>query len=229
MPTSSLQLAFSHTDENAAAAIVGGDHGLVRALMYRRSFARQALVPSMPIALGIAGTVRHGAAAPVVLAASGVVELVLAASVLFACKLVRERAQALIAEGAEDLALRVIAEERQRLLSDKERERLAHSLERLLHTAQHWNAFLPASRPPQGVHCLRFTAREVCEIVALLRACPSEARGVALTARFVRGGCGSTLYAGDPVVLREELDRIRYHLTVSACTDSRRVENRVAS
>jgi len=215
MPTWSLQRAFSRFDEDAASSVFGPRHPLTRALMYRRCFAWQGLVASIPLALGVAGAVMHDADAPAVLAAAGVVQLVLLAGVLLARQLVRERVQTLIADGAEDVPLRVIADERQRLLTRKERESLARSLERALHSAQHWQEILPASRPPHGVRCLRFTAREVREVASLLRAGPSEARGVALTAQLLAGGYGSALYAGDVVLLREALNQIRYLLASS--------------
>ena len=221
MPTSVLQRAFSCAEENAAAERFGRNHELVRALARQRCFLYQAFVASIPVAFGVAGTARHEPRAPAVLAAAVVVALALVASVLFARQVVRDRVQTLIAEGAEYVALRVIADERRRLLSDKERENLARSLERALHSAQHWGEILRTSRPPQGVRLLQFTSREVRDIVSLLRTGPSEARGVAVTARLITDGYGSALYRGDVVLLREELNRIQYLLTPGHTDETR--------
>jgi hypothetical protein len=73
---------------------------------------------------------------------------------------------------------------------------------------------LPAHRPPPGVHCLRFTAEEARDVVALLRAEVVDIRGVALTSRLLTDGYASPLFGEDVERLREELRRIRYLLSV---------------
>jgi hypothetical protein len=224
-----LQRTLTCADESAAAAIFGGDHALVRALAYRRCFACQALVTSIPVAFGVAGTARHHHHAPAVLAAAAAAELVLVASILITRGVIRERVQTLIVAGAERVPLRLIADERQRLLSQSERERLALSLESALHAAQHWNEILPSARPPHGVRCLRFTDRQIHEIVSLLRSGTNEARGVALTARFLADGCHSALYSGDVALLREELNRIRYLLATTGQPDEAADLTRIAA
>jgi len=110
-----LQRAHAREDEDAVAAVFGANHELVRALANKRAFSYQALVTSIPLALGAAGTARHDGDAPAVLVVAGVVELVLIASIFIARQVVRERVLTLIAEGAERAGLRVIAAARQRL------------------------------------------------------------------------------------------------------------------
>jgi hypothetical protein len=51
---------------------------------------------------------------------------------------------------------------------------------------------------------------------------------VALTARLITVGYSSALYAGDPVLLREELNRIRYLLATSGQADDPTDETRIA-
>lgn len=217
----------SSADEDRAVAVLGREHALVRALAYRRTFALQLLATSIPLALGAVGIGRHVAAAPAVLEAASVVAATLVVAFLISRGLVREQAQELIAGGERGDALPVVANERRRLLSGKERESLAHSLESALDAAEHWHEILPASRPPHGVRCLRFTAQEIREIVSLLRSEAPDVRGVALTARFLAGGYGASLYRGDVVALREELNRIRYLLAAS--TDADRNSARLAA
>jgi hypothetical protein len=212
-PAAHVPRAFSRAEEEGAARVLGREHGLVRALAYRRAAVRQMLVVALPLLFGAAGTVRQAHAAPAVLGAAGVVEAALLAACLLTKSLVRERAQELIAAGWTDKTIPSVASERRRLLSEKERESLARSLERALYAAEHWDRIAPASRPPHGVRCLRFTAREVRGIVLLLRTDVADARGVALTARFLAGGYSATLYGGDSVALRKELNRIHYLLT----------------
>jgi hypothetical protein len=198
--------------------VLGIDHGLVRVLAYRRAAVRQMLVVALPLLFGAAGTMRQAHAAPALLGASGIVEALLLAAFLLTRSLLRERAQEVIAAGCTDKTIPSIASERRRLLSEKERESLARSFERALYAAEHWDRILPASRPPHGVHCLRLMAREAREIVSLLRAEVSDARGIARMARFLAGGYGAALYRGDAVALREELNRIHY-LLVGATGD----------
>lgn len=210
---SRLVRSTSSDDENAAVAVVGREHPLVRLFTLRRALLGQIAVTSIPILLGIAGTVRHVTIAPVVLGAAGFVELMLAAAALFVRQQIRYCARELIASGNGALRVSVVIDERGRLLTRREREKLARSLERLLHDAQRWYSIFPASRPPQGVLCLRFAAEEVLDVVSQLRSDSASARGVALVARFLTDGTSSSLYRGDVELLREELHLIREALT----------------
>jgi hypothetical protein len=212
LPVARITRAFSRAEEAGAARMLGTDHGLVRSLARQHALSRQLLVIALPLLFGVAGTVKQIHPAPAVLGAAGIVEVVLLGTFLLTRSLVRERAQELIGAAQADDAIPVIANERRRLLSKKERERLARSLERALHAAEHWEEILPSFRPPQGIRLLRFTAREVREIAWLLRSNVDDARGVALTARFLAGGEGTSLCRGDVVALRQELNRIRHFL-----------------
>ena len=199
----------SRDDERAAASMLGRDDLLVRLLARRRTRLEQLVVTLVPLALGILGVVRHADRAPFVLGAAALVALALVVAVGFSCLAIRDRAQEIIAAGYERVSVRVILEERRRLLSRRRREQFARSLERLLKDAQNWNRILPATRPPQGVRELRFAEHEVHEVATLLRADPVNVPGVARTARFLSDGAASPLFGGDDEALRAELRRIR--------------------
>ena len=192
-----------------AASVLGRDDALVYLLARRRVRVDQLAVTLVPIALGIVGILRHSDSAPVVLGAAVLVAVGLVFSVAFSAFEIRDRAQEVIAAGYERLPLRVVRDERLRLASRRERERFARSLERLLKDAQNWYRILPATRPPHGVHELRFAEREVREVASLLRSDPVHVPGVARTARFLSDGAASPLFGGDDEALRDELRRIR--------------------
>jgi hypothetical protein len=213
---------LSRAEEQEAAVVLGADHGLVRALAYRCSFARHVLVTAVPLLLGAAGVAMHVTVGRAVLEAAVVVQVSLLAALIVARGIVRDRAYELIADDENCAALPLIAHERCGLLSAGHRERLARSLERLIHSAQHWEEILPAFRPPDGVRCLRFMAPEAREIASLLRAGTTDARGVALAERFLAGGDASSLCRGDVVALREELKRVHYLLAASATAQDSR-------
>ena len=206
---SRLRAVVSRDDERTAANVLGRDDTLVRLLVRRRARVDQLAVTLVPISLGIIGILRHSDNAPVVLGAAVLVALGLVFSVAFSAFEIRDRAQEVIAGGQERLPLRVVRDERLRLLSHRERERFARSLERLLKDAQNWNRILPATRPPDGVRELRFAEREVHEVAGLLRSDPVHVPGVARIARFLSDGGSSPLFGGDDEALRTELRRIR--------------------
>jgi hypothetical protein len=131
-------------------------------------------------------------------------------AVLVARSRLRGRAFELIANGREELPLQVVASERSRLLDQRNRRRLARTLDVI--TVQ------PGSRewwsPVYADHeAVRGAQNELREIAALLRELPAvRARGVALVTSLIREGATSPLYRGPAPELREELGRIRHVL-----------------
>jgi hypothetical protein len=203
----------SGEDERAATAVLGSEHVLSRMLARRRTLSRQILVTSLSLLLAAAGVTLGVGDAPIVLGAAAAVELALLLAALFVRLRTRDVVQELIAAGNDAaFALPVVQAEGRRLVSRREREHFARSLERLLRDAQRWHRIFPAYRPPDGTQFLRFVPDEVCEVVRLLRAESAHVRGVALTARLLMDGGASPLYAGNVGRLREELNRIRYLL-----------------
>jgi hypothetical protein len=199
-------------DERAAARVLGPEHALARVLQRRRALTVQIAITSVPVVLAAVGTMRGVDSAPVVLGAGLVVEVALLACIPFVRSRTHEEAYSLLAEGEDDtLAIPVVRAESRRLRSSRERERLARSLEKLLHASERLNRPLPAHRAPLGVRTLRFARREAREVIALLRADAAAVRGIAMVSMLLRDGA-SPLYGHDPRMLREELNRIRYLL-----------------
>lgn len=199
-------------DERAAADVLGADHALARVLARRRALSVQIAITSVPVVLAAIGTMRAVDSAPIVLGAALVVEIALLAAIPFIRSRTHEVTYELLAEGDDDtLAIPVVRDESRRLRSWRERERLAGSLETLLHASEGWNRALPAHVAPLGVRTLRFAAREARDVIALLRADTAAVRGIAMVSLLLRDGA-SPLYGYDPRKLREELTRIRYLL-----------------
>jgi hypothetical protein len=194
-------------DERAAADILGADHALARVLARRRALSVQIAITSVPVVLAAVGTMRAVDSAPAVLGAALVVEIALLAAIPFIRSRTHEVTYELLAEGDDDtLAIPVVRNQSRRLRSWRERERLARSLETLLHESDG-----PAHHTPLGVRTLRFAAREARDVIALLRADTAAVRGIAMVSMLLRDGA-SPLYGYDPRKLREELTRIRYLL-----------------
>ena len=180
----------------------------MRLLGLRRSLVLQVAVTALALALGILGLLGHVPLARFELGAAISVAVVLAGGVLFVRRHLRCQAQKLIASGYEGLGVRIVDEERQRLLSRSERERAARWLEGLLRDSQQ-RVTSPLARPLPEVRCLRFVATEISEIVTILRSSSVHVVGVARTMRLLDGGADSVLFSGDIERVRHELRRIR--------------------
>jgi len=198
---------FSRAEEDAAAIALGSDHAFVRALTRRRSVAFQLVVTAVPIVLGLAGMLRHVSTAPYVLGAALVVEIGVAAALVFVRAAAREHARELVAAG-HGLQLRTVLAERRRLTAPRVREQLARSLERHLRDAESWNEILPPFRPPAGVRCIRFAANEARRVASLLRSDTARAEGAAAVERLLTDGVSSPLFSGDVQALKQELVHI---------------------
>src|SRR4029453_16668622 len=112
---------------------------------------------------------------------------------------VRERVRDLIATGddADSIVLSIVARERRHLLSRKERERLAQSLEGYVDDASRWARMDPRSRPPREIRCLLFARGEARDVTRLVRSEAPSPRGVAALSRFLTDGQRSPLFPGD--------------------------------
>lgn len=215
--TSSIRRAartagLTTADEHAAASVLGRGHALTRAVANQHTLALQSVVAALAVAAAAVGELAHlrHATLAVFVALGICVAFVVAWAVTH--QAVGDRARDLIAGGHDSVALSVVARERRRLASPKERERLARALEAFHRDAVRWHQILPQFRPPQGVLQLRHTTREVEALTAALRRDRVRVQGVALASRLVTDGHESPLYAGELGPLREELNRIRYLL-----------------
>lgn len=108
-------------------------------------------------------------------------------------------------------AASLVMDEVARLLAPEHRAEVARRLERLLHEAEHWEDYLPSSRPPEGVRQLRPSAWTIHEIVNALQIEGVSARAVIMVERLIQGGYGAEAYRGADWV-RRELGRIRFEL-----------------
>jgi hypothetical protein len=109
-----------------------------------------------------------------------------------------------------------VVQERRRLSSPKRRQQYARSLAQALDAAEHWQEILIAYRPPQGVRLLSRFAPEIRQIVSQVGDEGTDVAGIALLARFLAGGSGSTLYSEDAEAIRRELGRITALLSPDA-------------
>jgi hypothetical protein len=199
-------------DTHAAEAVLGHEHALTRAVSNQHSLALQSLVATLAVVGGAGAVLGRAGHAPLVFGVGLVVAVAFVVLWLVVRSVAREQAQRLIAAGADGVVLEVVARERRRLASRGEREALARSLESLHRDASRWNEIHPHFRPLLGVAQLRHLSREVDALVAALRRDRVRVQGVALTSRLISDGQSSPLYANEIGPLREELNRIRFHL-----------------
>jgi hypothetical protein len=200
-------------DKQAAESILGRSHRLTRAVSNQHTLALQSVVAALAAVAGSLALAVHAHRGTLLVVVAAVVATAFVLMWAVARKIARERAQELIAAGDDGVVLSVVARERRRLGSRKERERLAKSLESLYRDALRWHEILPQFRPPHGVQQLRELPAEVFELTAALRHERIRVQGVALTSRLLTDGYASPLYRDELGPLREELNRIRYLLS----------------
>lgn len=199
---------FAATDTRAAEGALGPGHTLTRALASLHSLALQSLVALLTVAAGAAGVLVHIGRAPLVAGAGAIVGAVFVLAWSVTRGTVRERVRDLIATGDESVVVPIVARERGRLVSRKERERLARSLDGYVDAVSRWTRIDARSRPPAEVRCLLFARREARDVTRLVRSEAPSPRGVAALWRFLTDGQRSSLFAGDVARLRWELVRI---------------------
>jgi len=222
-------LGLTAADKHAAESVLGREHRLTRAVSYQHTLALQSTVAGLAALSGGAGLLLDFGVATLLVVVGTVVAMSFVVAWAVTRRVTRERAQDLIAVGDDSVVVSVLARERRRLTSRKERERLASSLEALYRDALQWYEILPRFRPPQGVLQLRHTGPEVEGLTQALRRDRVRVQGVALTARFLSDGYASPLYGNELEPLREELNRIRYLLETSETAVDAPVAERVAA
>ena len=201
---------LSLEDELAAAAALGPDHALSRALTRRRILARQLFVTLGALVSGLAAVgagMGHGL---LVVGSACLVAVAFVVAHAWARQSVRDHARGLVAVGSDATFLDVVASERRRLESRRERERLARTLEGFLRDAGRRTA--AGFRPLPGIRNLAQVSDEVAAVARLLRSDASQVQGAALVYRFLTDGYASPLFAEDLELLRQELNRIKYLL-----------------
>jgi len=199
---------LTSADKRAAERLLGHRHKLTRALATEHSLAVQSLVAVIAVVVSGIGVVLGVGGASLVAVAAAIVGAAFVLGWSITLHMVRERAQDLIAISDEGVLVPVVARERRRLGSRKERERLAKSLEGYVRDATRWTRIDPRSRPPIGVRCLLLARREARDVTMLVRGEAPSLRGVVALLRFLTDGQHSSLFAGDVPRLRWELARI---------------------
>jgi hypothetical protein len=195
-----------------AESVLGRSHRLTRALASTHTLALQTVVAALAVVAACLGLILHLGPTLLVVVVCAVVALAFLLAWVAARRRARERARDLIAAGRDGVALSVVARERRRLASPKERERFAKSLEGFHRDAMRWYEIPPQYRPPHGILRLRDLSQELTALTEALRRDRVRVQGVALTEKFLTDGCESPLYADELGLLREELNRIRYLL-----------------
>lgn len=223
--TSFLRHAFRSSgltaaDKCAAESVLGRGHRLTRALSGTHTLALQSIVAAFAVLASVAALRAHLSHTVLALVVASVVAGAFVLAWLVAWHVTRARVQDLIASGDDSVVLPVVARERRRLASRKERERVARSLDGLYRDALRWHEILPQFRPPDGVFQLRHVGDEVAALTRALRGDRVRVQGVALAERFLSDGYASPLYSGELEPLREELNRIRYLVETEAAVDA---------
>lgn len=144
--------------------------------------------------------------------ASAIVAAALALAFLVMRGRRRELARELIAAGRDDLPIPAVRDERCRLESRRQSLQLAGALDRIVERAE------SRARPwvPAGyadARSVRASRNDLICLAELLRRAESPcAQAAAQIHRLITDGPASPLYASDPVLLEQELGRIRYLL-----------------
>ena len=202
-----------------AADLLGSDHPVPRLAETIHAVRRQALVcVAFTLALALLSWPHPTRSLPLT-ASAVLVDLLL----LGTCAALRHerttRIRQLIATSGPDLPLIDVQKETLRLLDPRSRQRLARRLLRILNSAERWSELPTAQRPPPGVRELARDSELVRRVAASLVADLPSARGVAMVEQLIANGYQSPLYAGNRVLLRQELGRIIYELEATTSAE----------
>lgn len=198
-------------EDPSAAALLGSDHPLVRAVdrfsvLVQQSLIVAALLSGSSIAL-VEGV---SSALPFVVAAAAVLSVFVCGAAVAAWNK-RERALELIIEGHGNLPLDIVKRERRRILDPNHRDALARSLDGMRAEAENPVHRRPLAPPLFSPRAIAAVASDLTEIARLLGDDDASLRGVAMTRRLLFDGT-SPLYGEDVRLLQEELHRIRFLL-----------------
>jgi hypothetical protein len=195
-----------------AIATLGVGHPLARTQHALMIVTRQAATASaLLVAAPWMGLIDPTVAIATVVAAALVTAILCAVAAVLRSQ---RRAQVcdLILRG-DGSAVELVRDEIGRLLQPAHRAEIARRLGRTLHEAEHWDEYLPASRPPAGVRHLRESRQAIRGVVEALQADGVSPRAVILVERFVHGGYAADAYhSPGPDAVRRELGRIRFEL-----------------
>ena len=120
----------------------------------------------------------------------------------------RRRAIDLILEGQETIAVAAVQHERCRFLSARGRTGLARSFQHVIDQASYVRPRPRGAQPLFHLWVVRDALDDLRELVPLLQAPRTSARGLAYADRLIGHG-GSPLYGADVPALRAELRRVK--------------------
>lgn len=199
-----------------AADLLGPDHAVPRLAETIHAVRRQALVCAVfTLALAVLSRPHPMRSLPLT-GTAVLVDLFLLGAWAWLRHEHTTRIRRLIATSGPDLPLIDVQKETLRLLDPGSRQRLARRLLRILSSAERWSELPPAQRPPPAVRELARYSELVRRVAAALVADHPSARGVAMVEQLIANGYQSPLYAGNHVLLQQELGRIIYELDRSA-------------
>lgn len=197
-----------------AEAWLGADHPLIDALdrfeIACRQLAAVTAVEGGAVFLLLGGW-RIGVS---IMLAAGVVQVALCCRVGALRAARRNLCRELIIAGAGDLPLPSVCDLSRRLSDSRTRERLARSIDDVVHEAVRPRAFPGEPRPLPDARVIRAAAPELRQVALLLRDSP-DVRGVALV-EWLLSSPATPLYGFELEPLRRELWRARYLLAHEA-------------
>ena len=198
-------------EDASAAALLGPDHPLVRAVDRFSVLVQQSLIVAALLSASIVALVEGVSSALSLVVAAAVVLAGFVCGAVVAAWTKRERALDLIIEGRGYIPLDVINRERRRLLDPNQRDALARSLEGMRVEAENPVHRRPLAPPLFSARAIAAVGSDLTDIARLLGDDDASLRGVAMTRRLLFDGT-SPLYGEDVRLLQEELHRIHFLL-----------------
>jgi hypothetical protein len=199
-------------ETESAAAVLGADHPLVRALRRLATMSEQAAVVAGVSAAAAAGVLAGVPGTPAVAIAAIVVATGLVWARLQLRATMRGLAIDLILGGRGDVAVKAVARERARLSDPAHRHALAGWLDEVRREAEDPRRRVGAVRPLFSARVVAQAAPELAELAERLPEGEVSVRAMAMTEQLLSRAATSPLYGHDPDALRWQLRRIRLTL-----------------
>jgi hypothetical protein len=212
-PTMHLHPGNSHRLHTRIAAreLLGSAHPLTLVEDKLTALYTRSLVVAALLCAGIAALLDGLAAGLPLTIAAAVVEAALGCRAVLLGESRREHALELIAQGHGDLPIEAVARQRRRLVDPARRRCLAKGFDVIRDEALHPPPPQARVRPIFDRRLIMAAAPELATIARLLRDDTAGLRGIAIAQQLLTQG-GSPLYRSNLRLLREELQRIHYHL-----------------
>jgi hypothetical protein len=200
-----------------ASAVLGPDHALSRAIDALETTLRQWRAVAAVLVGSVIALVEGRGWAPTVAGSAAIVLVGLTVIASAHGQRKRDVVLDMILNGQEPLAITAVQRQRDRLLCQRTRAKLASNVDEIIERATNRPKFqtrlvLPLFERP----VVASVAGELRQIIELLLADDATARGVAGCERLITHAC-SPLYGQDAELLRQELHRLRDMLDGDQC------------